>query len=75
MLGTILLAAAEAGHEEPSKTAFYIVGIVLVLWAVAISAAGIRSNGFAASKASGAAVAAVTVILVAATMATTILTA
>lgn len=74
MLALILAAAEEAAHHEPSKTPFYVAGIVLTVWALAISGMGIRDNGFAATRTSGAAVALVTAVLVAATMATSIIT-
>lgn len=75
MLSSILIAAAEnAEHAEPSKTPFYIAGAVLVIWAVIISYAGIKSDSFAASKQSGTAIAAVSAVLVAVTMYTSVIT-
>lgn len=74
MLALILAAAAEAAEHEPDKTPFYIAGIALTIWALAISGIGIRNNSFAATKSAGAAVAVVTAVLVAATMATSVIT-
>ena len=75
MLSSILIAAAEhAEHAEPSKTPFYIAGAVLVIWACFVSFAGIRSDSFAASKASGTLVAVVSAVLVVATMFTSVIT-
>lgn len=74
MLALILAAAEEAAHHEPSKTPFYIAGFALALWALAISGAGIRSNTFAATKSSGAVIGLVTAALVAAAMATSVIT-
>jgi hypothetical protein len=39
-----LIAAAEAGEEESSKTLFYVMGGVLAAFAVVISAIGIRGH-------------------------------
>jgi hypothetical protein len=44
VLGTLLLAVAEAGEEEPSKTLFYIAGILLTVFALVIAAIGIRGH-------------------------------
>ena len=44
MLLTTLIAAAEAGEEESSKTLFYVMGGVLAAFAVIISAIGIRGH-------------------------------
>lgn len=75
MLSSILIAAAEgAEHAEPSKTPFYIAGAVLVIWALAISYFGIKQDSFAGSKSTGAAIAAVSAALVAATMFTSVIT-
>jgi hypothetical protein len=60
---------------EHSKTAFYIAGAVLVVFALAVSAIGIRSETFPPTKGARAAVSLVAVVLVAAAMATAVLTA
>lgn len=76
MLASILVAAAgHAEKAEPSKAAFYIVGGALVVWAVAVSVLGIKKDSFAASKATGRLVAAISIVLVAGTMAASVLTA
>jgi len=75
MLSSILIAAAEhAEHAEPSKTPFYIAGAVLVVWALVVSLVGIKSDSFAASKASGTLIAVVSAVLVAAAMFTSVIT-
>lgn len=75
MLSSILIAAAEtAEHAEPSKTPFYIAGMVLVVWALAISHFGIKQASFAASKNAGTAIAAVSAVLVAVTLFTSVIT-
>ena len=54
---------------EPSKVPFYIAGAVLVAWAVAISAVGVSSPRFPGSQAATRGVIAITVLLVALTIA------
>ena len=69
----ITFAAAEA--TKPDKTAFYIAGGALVLFALTISFIGItRIETFPASKGQARGVMALAVILVAATMASAVLT-
>jgi hypothetical protein len=61
--------------EEASKTPYYIAGGALVAFAVIISAIGIaRHETFPASKRASRAVMALAAILVAATMASAVLT-
>jgi hypothetical protein len=68
----ITLAQAE---EETSKAAFYIAGAVLAVFAVVISAIGIRGHEtFPASRGLMGAVMGLAALLVAATMATAIIT-
>jgi hypothetical protein len=66
-----LLAAVEAA---PSKTPFYIAGAVLVLFALCVSAVGVRSETFPPSRGARTGLMALTVILVAAAMGTAVLT-
>jgi hypothetical protein len=68
----IMLAASEG--EEPSKTAFYIAGGLLVVYAVIIGFIGIRSADFPAKKAQARGVMALSAVLVAAAMASAVLT-
>jgi hypothetical protein len=71
----LTLASAAPGEEESSKTAFYVAGGALALFAVLISAVGIaRHEHFPPSRGLSAAIIAVCAALVAATMATAILT-
>jgi hypothetical protein len=68
----ITLAQAE---EESSKTAFYVAGIALAVFAVLIGAIGIRGHEtFPPSRGAARAVMGLAVLLVAATMATAVLT-
>jgi hypothetical protein len=61
--------------EEESKMAFYVAGLVLVVFALGVSALGIRrSETFATSTGSRGAVIAVCALLVALAMATAVIT-
>jgi hypothetical protein len=76
MLHSFVHFASEVAGEESSKTAFYIFGGVLALYAFAISALGIsRHRSFPGSDGAARGVMALTVVLVAAAMATSIITA
>ena len=44
VIGLIVLAAEEAAEEEPSKTLFYVCGGALAVWALVVSAIGIRAH-------------------------------
>jgi hypothetical protein len=69
-----LLAAVEE-EAEPSKTAYYVSGVVLASFAVIISAIGIRRHQtFPPGKGAARAVMGLAVLLVAATMASAVLT-
>ena len=70
----LLLTAAELG-EESSKTPFYVAGIALTVFALVVSALGIRSHGhWPSSSGLARAVMGLGALLVAATMATAVLT-
>ena len=75
MLHAMLVLAAEAGHAEPSKTAFYIAGAILASWAVVLSAIGLSRAEFPGTVAAERGVMLITVVLVAAAMATAVITA
>jgi hypothetical protein len=70
-----LVLAAEEGVEESSKTAFYIFGGVLAIWAVVLSGIGMSSASFPATVAAKRGVIGLTAVLVAAAMATAVITA
>ncbi len=40
MLHAFIVFAAEAGEEHSDHTAFYVLGVLLAVWAVGISAVG-----------------------------------
>jgi hypothetical protein len=61
--------------EESSKVPFYIAGGALVLWALLVSSFGIRRETFPASQGQARGVMAISVLLIAAAMATAVITA
>jgi len=69
-----LLAAAEAAAET-SKTAFYVAGGALAVWAVVLAAIGLSRASFPPSFAAERGVQAFTALLVAAAMVTAVATA
>jgi hypothetical protein len=69
------LVTFAAVEEEASKTAYYVAGSVLTVFAVVISAIGIRRHEtFPPSRGGTLGVIALATLLVAATMATAVLT-
>ena len=60
-----LITFAQAEHEEPSKTLFYIAGILLAAFALIVSAIGIaRHETFPPSRGAARGVMALAVVLV-----------
>ena len=75
MLHALILFAQEHVEEESSKTAYYVAGGVLAVFAVIISAIGIRGHEyFPRTKSARNGVIALAALLVAATMASAIIT-
>ena len=75
MLLATLIAAAEAGEEEGSKTLFYVLGAVLAAFAVIISVIGIRGHEtFPPSAGAARGVMALATVLVVLTMAAAVVT-
>ena len=72
MTALIAFAASEA---EPSKLPFYLCGGLLVLWALLVSTFGIRRETFPSSEGQTRGVMAISVVLIAAAMATAVITA
>lgn len=70
-----ILATSAASEDAPSKTAFYICGGLLVAWAVLLSAFGMSRATFPPSGAAARGVMALSAVLVAAAMATAVITA
>lgn len=71
----VLLAAAAEGGEEKSHLAFYLAGGITAAFAVIVSIIGIQRPSFPATKGQQSAVTALAVAVVAASMATIVLTA
>ena len=74
-LALLVLAAETSAESQPSKAPFYIAGGLLVVFALAVSALGLRSETFPPSRGARAAVIGVALVLVAAAMATAVITA
>lgn len=75
MLHALLVFAAEAAeHEEPSKTAFYVIGGLLVIVAVGLSVVGLNRPDFPGTPAVARGVAGLMALLVGATIVSAILT-
>ena len=74
MLANLIAFAAE--EAEPSKALFYVCGGLLVLWALAISAMGIRAHEtFPPTKSAARGVMAISVVLILAAMGSAVITA
>jgi hypothetical protein len=69
-----VVVAAE-GADEKSKTAFYIFGGLLAVWAVVLSGIGMSSATFPATATAKRGVIGLTAVFVAAAMATAVITA
>jgi hypothetical protein len=74
MLATLLIFAQETAEEEPSKTAFYVLGLVAAAWAIFLFAVGMRSSTFPGTAAAQRGVMAISVLVVIAAMASAVLT-
>lgn len=73
MLQGLIMLAAE--HAEPSKTAFYVAGGALAVWAVLLSAIGLKSAEFPGGAAGARGVMGISAVLVIAAMVASIITA
>jgi hypothetical protein len=72
----IIFAQAAVEEEESSKTAFYVAGALLAAFAVIVAAIGIRSHEtFPSSRGASTAIMGLAAVLVAAVMATAVITA
>ena len=72
MVHALLVLAAE--EAEPSKTAFYLCGGLLAVWAVLLGVIGLRSPDFPGSATAARGVMAVSAVLMVAAMATAVIT-
>jgi hypothetical protein len=75
MLHAMLVLAAETAEKESSKTAFYICGGLLAVWAVVLSGIGLSRPEFPGAIARERGVIAISAVLVVAAMATAVITA
>ena len=75
VLSTILAATSAATEDEPSKTAFYLCGGLLAVWAVVVTAIGMTQATFPATTVAKRGVIAISAVLMAAAMATAVITA
>jgi hypothetical protein len=73
MVHALLVLAA--GESEPSKAAFYICGGLLAAWAVVLSAIGLSRAEFPENAVAARGVMGISVLLVAGTIATAVITA
>jgi hypothetical protein len=71
--GVLLLAAEEAA--ESSKVPFFIAGGAFAVWAIILFTVGMRSESFPAGQTAQRGVVVVSVVLMAAAMATAVITA
>jgi hypothetical protein len=74
MLATLLTFATEAAEEESSKTLFYVVGGAAAAWAILLFAVGMRSERFPGSDGAMRGIIAISVLFVAAAMASAVIT-
>ena len=73
LTGLLALAAEEA--SEPSKVPFFIAGGAFAVWAMVLFLVGMRSRDFPGGQAAERGIIAVSVVLMAAAMATAVITA
>jgi hypothetical protein len=72
MVHALLVLAAE--KAEPSKTAFYICGGALAVWAVVLGSIGLRNPDFPGSDGAARGVMALSAVLMVTAMAAAVLT-
>jgi hypothetical protein len=75
MHALIALVLAAEEEAEPSKTAFYVFGGLLAVWAVVLSGIGMSSASFPATTVAKRGVIALTALLMVGAMATAVITA
>jgi hypothetical protein len=72
---TLAVVVEVAEEEEPSKVPFYVLGLAAAAWAIFLFAFGMRRESFPGSAAAQRGVIAISVLLVAGAMASSVLTA
>jgi hypothetical protein len=76
MMLSLVVFAQEAAEEEHTPVAFYVVGLVLAVWAVAVSALAIsRAGDFPSGKGARNGLVGLSALLVVATCASAVLSA
>jgi hypothetical protein len=76
MLHALVVFATEAAEEGSSHVPFYVFGVLLAAWAVAVSLMGIRrADSFPPRASTRSGVIAVTLLLVVGTATTAVITA
>jgi hypothetical protein len=70
----LLTAAAVETENQPSKAAYYILGLLAAGWALTLFTIGMRSEKFPGTAGAQRAVMGVSVVLVVAVMASSVLT-
>jgi len=73
MLATLIAFAAEVAEEESEPVAFYICGGIAAAWAILLFLVGMRSHTFPGSRAAARVVGLISVLVVAAAMASAVL--
>ncbi|HYI17844.1 MAG TPA: hypothetical protein VD836_04000 [Solirubrobacteraceae bacterium] len=73
MLATFIAFAAEVAEEESEPVAFYIFGGIAAAWAIILFLVGMRSHTFPGSRAAARVVGLISVLVVAAAMASAVL--
>jgi hypothetical protein len=71
--GLLLIAQEEAA--EPSKVPFFVAGGVFAVWAMVLFVVGMRTPNFPGGQAAARGIMAVSLVLMAAAMATAVITA
>jgi hypothetical protein len=75
VLATLIAFAASEEGEESSKAVFYVFGGLLAVWALVVSAIGIKAHEtFPPSRSAARGVMAISVVLILAAMASAVLT-
>jgi hypothetical protein len=73
VLADSLVVAAEVAEEESEPVAFYICGGIAAVWAIILFVVGMRSPTFPGSPAAARVVGLISVLVVAAAMASAVL--
>jgi len=73
VLADSVVFAQEVAEEESEPVAFYILGALAALWAITLFAVGMRSHTFPGSAAAQRVVTLISVLIVAAAMASAVL--